>query len=72
MPLHGMLIAEAQRRIARGATAKGSGSEQLVNYFVGQIVGSMNQVKSARQVVMDMVEEYIETMDRLNAQMQAG
>ena len=71
MPLHGMLIAEAQRRIARGANTQGSGAEQLVNYFVGQIVGSMNQVKSARQVVMDMVEEYIETMDRLNSQMQS-
>lgn len=70
MPLHGMLIAEAQRRIARGANTQGSGAEQLVNYFVGQIVGSMNQVKSARQVVMDMVEEYIETIERLNSQMQ--
>ena len=71
MPLHGMLIAEAQRRIARGANTSGSGAEQLVNYFVGQIVGSMNQVKSARQVVMEMVEEYVDTMERLNAQMQA-
>jgi len=70
MPLHGMLIAQAQRRIARGANTSGSGAAQLVNYFVGQIVGSMNQVKPARQVVMEMVEEYVETMDRLNAQMQ--
>ena len=70
MPLHGMLIAEAQRRIARGANTSGSGAAQLVNYFVGQIVGSMNQVKPARQVVMEMVEEYVETMDRLNTQMQ--
>ena len=65
MPLHGMLIAEAQRRIARSANTKGSGAERLVNYFVGQIVGSMNTVKPARQVVFDMVEEYIETVTAL-------
>lgn len=67
MPLHGMLIAEAQRRIARSAMTPGSGAEKLVNYFVGQIVGSMNQVKPASKVVFEMVEEYLETIDRLSA-----
>ena len=38
MPLHGMLIADAQRRMQRSA-ASNPGAEQLVNYFVGQIVG---------------------------------
>ena len=70
MPLHGMLISEAQRRIARGANRPGTGAEKLVNYFVGQVVGSMNAVKPARQVVLDMVEEYIDVMDRLNKQLQ--
>ncbi len=62
MPLHGMLIAEAQRRIARGANTPGSGAERLVNYFVGQVVGSMNQVKSSRQVVFEMVDEYLDVV----------
>ncbi len=66
MPLHGMLIAEAQRRIGRAAKNPGSGAERLVNYFVGQIVGSMNTVKPARQVVLDMVEEYIDTVQGLS------
>jgi NAD(P)H-dependent flavin oxidoreductase YrpB (nitropropane dioxygenase family) len=66
MPLHGMLIAEAQRRIGRAAKNPGSGAEKLVNYFVGQIVGSMNTVKPARQVVLDMVEEYIDTVQGLS------
>ena len=66
MPLHGMLIAEAQRRIARAAKpGTATGAERLINYFVGQIVGSMNTVRPARQVVFDMVEEYIETVSGL-------
>jgi NAD(P)H-dependent flavin oxidoreductase YrpB (nitropropane dioxygenase family) len=59
MPLHGMLIAEAQRRMRRSA-ANNEGARQLVNYFVGQVVGQMNKVKPARQVVLDMVDEYID------------
>jgi NAD(P)H-dependent flavin oxidoreductase YrpB (nitropropane dioxygenase family) len=65
MPLHGMLIADAQRRMQRSA-ASNPGAEQLVNYFVGQIVGSMNQVKPAKQVVYDMVEEFIEAAERVS------
>ncbi|MEY2423523.1 MAG: hypothetical protein QOI95_3590 [Acidimicrobiaceae bacterium] len=65
MPLHGMLIADAQRRMQRSA-ASNPGAEQLVNYFVGQIVGSMNQVKPAKQVVYEMVEEFIEAAERVS------
>jgi NAD(P)H-dependent flavin oxidoreductase YrpB (nitropropane dioxygenase family) len=65
MPLHGMLIAEAQRRIQRSAMTPGSGAERLINYFVGQVVGSMNQVKPARQVVYEMVDQYIDAAERV-------
>ncbi len=71
MPLHGMLIAEAQRRIGRGANVPGSGAERLVNYFVGQIVGNMNQIKPAGRVVMEMVEEYLEVVEGLAASLHA-
>jgi NAD(P)H-dependent flavin oxidoreductase YrpB (nitropropane dioxygenase family) len=71
MPLHGMLIAEAQRRIGRGANTPGSGAEKLVNYFVGQVVGAMNQIKPAGKVVMEMVEEYLEAVEALTAGMRA-
>ena len=56
---------EAQRRIARAAYTKGSGAEKLANYFVGQIVGTMNEPKSAAQVVIDMIEEFIESVESL-------
>jgi NAD(P)H-dependent flavin oxidoreductase YrpB (nitropropane dioxygenase family) len=65
MPLHGMLIAEAQTRIARAA-ASNPGAKDLVNYFVGQAVGQMNQVKPAAQVVLDMVEEFIDAAERIS------
>jgi NAD(P)H-dependent flavin oxidoreductase YrpB (nitropropane dioxygenase family) len=65
MPLQGVLVAEAQARIRRSAHHAASGAEQLDTYFVGQVVGSLSQVKSARQVVLDMVDEYIDAYERL-------
>jgi NAD(P)H-dependent flavin oxidoreductase YrpB (nitropropane dioxygenase family) len=65
MPLHSMLIADAQRRMYRSA-ASNPGARQLVNYFVGQVVGQMNQVKPAKQVVYEMVEEFIEAAERVS------
>ena len=64
MPLHGMLIADAQRRMQRSA-ATNPGAQELVNYFVGQVVGQMNQVKPAKQVVFEMVEEFIDAAERI-------
>ncbi len=60
MPLQTALIAEAQLRINRSATKEGSGAQQLANYFVGQVVGQLDRVRPARQVVLDMVTEYAE------------
>ena len=65
MPLQPLLVREAQARISRTAH-KSPGSEQLINYFVGQIVGSLNQVKSVRSVVEELVQDYADTMERLD------
>lgn len=62
MPLQGVLIDEAQERIHRAAAKEGSGAAQLVNHFVGQVVGSLGQVKPARQVVLEMVTEYADVV----------
>ena len=69
MPLQPMLIAEASRRIDRAAHDMGSGAGQLANYFVGQIVGSMNEVKPATRVVLDMVDEMIDAVQRVDSMM---
>jgi NAD(P)H-dependent flavin oxidoreductase YrpB (nitropropane dioxygenase family) len=65
MPLQPRLVREAQARISRTAH-KSPGAEQLANYFVGQIVGSLDQVKSVRSVVEELVQEYADTMERLD------
>jgi NAD(P)H-dependent flavin oxidoreductase YrpB (nitropropane dioxygenase family) len=40
-------------------------SKEFAGHPVGQIVGSIDQVKPARQVVLDMVEQWISTVERL-------
>jgi len=65
MPLQSVLVADAQRRIQRVAH-KASGARELATYFVGQVVGQMNEPKSTRRVVADMVEEFVATMERLD------
>jgi NAD(P)H-dependent flavin oxidoreductase YrpB (nitropropane dioxygenase family) len=68
MPLQSALVGEAQLRIRRSSGPAGSGAHALANWFVGQVVGSMTQVKSARQVVLDMVTEYAEVAARFAEQ----
>jgi NAD(P)H-dependent flavin oxidoreductase YrpB (nitropropane dioxygenase family) len=70
MPLQPILTAVAQQRIGRAAMTPGSGAEKLANYFVGQVVGTMNQRKTSRQVVFDMIEEFIESVEALARQLE--
>jgi hypothetical protein len=69
MPLQPILVAEATARIDRAAKNLDSGAGRLANYFVGQIVGTMNEVKPAARVVLEMVEEFIDAVQRLDAMM---
>jgi len=66
LPLQSVLIAQARNRIARASHEKGSGAQHLDNYFVGQVVGQLNQVKTCRQVVQEMVSEYVDSVERLD------
>jgi NAD(P)H-dependent flavin oxidoreductase YrpB (nitropropane dioxygenase family) len=66
MPLQFSLIDEAHQRIQRSASAR-PGAAELITYFVGQVVGSLNDVKSARQVVFEMIEEYIEVAEQMGS-----
>jgi len=66
MPLQSALVADAQLRIHRSAH-QGGGAQELDTYFVGQVVGAMDRVKPARQVLLEMVDEYIESYERLQA-----
>jgi NAD(P)H-dependent flavin oxidoreductase YrpB (nitropropane dioxygenase family) len=59
MPLQGILHQEAARRFMR------VNNKELIGFPVGQIVGRLNQVRPTKDVIFDMVEEWIETTQRL-------
>jgi NAD(P)H-dependent flavin oxidoreductase YrpB (nitropropane dioxygenase family) len=59
MPLQGIVFSEAARRVTRAQ------NRDLTGFPVGQIVGSMNSVRPVRDVIFDMVEEWVETTQRL-------
>ena len=70
MPMQPVLVDAALQRIDRAAHRMGSGAERLANYYVGQIVGTMNQSKPAAQVVYEMIEEFIEATQALARQLE--
>ncbi|MFG2073889.1 NAD(P)H-dependent flavin oxidoreductase [Nonomuraea maritima] len=59
MPLQFMLVSDALRRIGRSEAA------ELATFPAGQIIGIMNQVRSAKDVVFGLVEEYGDALERL-------
>jgi NAD(P)H-dependent flavin oxidoreductase YrpB (nitropropane dioxygenase family) len=71
MPMQPVLVDSALQRIDRAAHRAGSGAERLANYFVGQIVGAMDQSKPAARVVYDMIDEFIEATRSLARQLEA-
>ena len=65
MPLQFILNNYAMRRIQR------SGNRELTGMPVGQVVSRMNSVRPAKDVIYEMVEEYIETTTRLGSSLQS-
>jgi NAD(P)H-dependent flavin oxidoreductase YrpB (nitropropane dioxygenase family) len=68
VPLQSALIAEAQQRIIHAGTHPGA--TELAQYFVGQVVGRLGKERSCRQVLLDMVTEYAEVVERFAAQVE--
>ncbi|HEV7761641.1 MAG TPA: nitronate monooxygenase family protein [Acidimicrobiales bacterium] len=60
MPLQGIVHMEALHRVTRAK------NRELYGFPVGQIVGRMDRIRSAREVVLDMVDEWIDTTRRLS------
>jgi NAD(P)H-dependent flavin oxidoreductase YrpB (nitropropane dioxygenase family) len=63
MPLQFMVTADA---VARGHRYADKATDVLFNP-VGQIVGQMNAVRPAREVIRTLVEEYLEASERLQS-----
>ncbi len=66
MPLQSALIGDPQLRIHQAAGNPDSRARELATYFVGQVVGSLDKVRPARSVVLDMVGEFIDAVQRLD------
>lgn len=66
MPLQTALVTDSQVRINQAAANPEAKARELATYFIGQVVGSLDRVRPTRAVVLDMVEEYIDTIGRLD------
>ena len=64
MPLQFILWSYAMRRIGR------ANANELVGMPVGQIVSRMNSVRTAKEVVLDMVNEYVDVTERMHSALQ--
>jgi NAD(P)H-dependent flavin oxidoreductase YrpB (nitropropane dioxygenase family) len=54
-----MLFGEASRRFSRVQ------NKELSGFPVGQIVGRMDRVRPTKDVMLDLVEEWVDTTERL-------
>ncbi len=63
MPLQMMAVSQAMTRGGRYAEK----AQDIAFNPIGQVVGTMNKVKRSADVVLEMVEECIESLDRMNA-----
>jgi len=65
MPLQGMVTMDMVRRTNR--YAKSPQAQRVAFNPVGQVVGQMNEVRSVREVIFGLVEEYVDAADRLRS-----
>jgi len=72
MPLQYMACSEAQARIGLAARKEGSKARELIGMPVGQVVGRMTQEMTSADVVYQFIDEFIETVDRLQRTLDAA
>lgn len=65
LPLQSVISETVLRRLDTLAEKGNKGAQDLATYWVGQGVGLMNKVRSAREVVRDMIEDYLDATERL-------
>ncbi|MFM5883918.1 MAG: NAD(P)H-dependent flavin oxidoreductase, partial [Novosphingobium sp.] len=70
MPLMGMVSEPAFQRIEKAVINGNEEARDLVSYFVGQGVGLVDQVRSAKGVVQDFREEFAEAVLGLTAMLE--
>ena len=66
LPLQGLLVQDAHLRIARAKR------QELSFYPCGQSIGQCNDERDCRSVINDMMNEYVDTVERLAGSLQDG
>jgi NAD(P)H-dependent flavin oxidoreductase YrpB (nitropropane dioxygenase family) len=67
MPLMTLVSEPALRAVDRAAENGNAKARDMVTYFVGQGVGMIDSVRSAGQVVQEFKEEFLESIETMNA-----
>jgi NAD(P)H-dependent flavin oxidoreductase YrpB (nitropropane dioxygenase family) len=66
MPMQSLIAEPAIHRATKAAEGGNEKARELVTYFVGQGVGMVENVTSARSVVQDFMQDYADAVERLN------
>ncbi len=66
MPMQSLIAEPAIRRATKAAEGGNAQARELVTYFVGQGVGMVEGVTSARSVVQDFMQDYADAVETLN------
>jgi NAD(P)H-dependent flavin oxidoreductase YrpB (nitropropane dioxygenase family) len=72
MPLQYMACADASTRIGLAARNPDSKARELQGMPVGQVVSRMNEVQSTADVMYQFIDEFIETVHRLDGLLEAA
>ncbi|MFM8543354.1 MAG: nitronate monooxygenase [Chakrabartia sp.] len=67
MPMQSLIAEPAIHKATKSAEGGNADARPLVTYFVGQGVGLVDNIVSARSVVQDFMSDYAEAVERLNA-----
>jgi NAD(P)H-dependent flavin oxidoreductase YrpB (nitropropane dioxygenase family) len=67
MPLQSLLSGPAMKRIDAAVAGGNHKARALLNYYVGQGVGLVEDVRSCRSVVQDFMTEFAEALEDLQA-----
>ena len=72
MPLQYMACADANSRIMHYARNPESRAVELLGMPVGQVVSRMKEEKKSAEVVLDFMQEFVETVERLQGTLEAA
>lgn len=70
LPLQSVVAEQPLRRLDVLAANGHPGAQELASYWVGQGVGLMNKVRPAREVVREMIEDYLDAAERIAASLE--